>query len=273
MKGRVMINKLKWLIAMVMFAATPVMAEELSEFHQHFADSIGTAHGIEAYRSQQALQADITVTFGGKTMLKGVMIFDTPVGKSRIEAEDGTVMVLDGKDAWVTPTDAPVPPGMSRFHLLTWPYFVAAPFKLADPGTQIADAGNKPLDAHRILPAGKLTFGADVGDTPDDWYMVYRDRDTGSLAAMAYIVTYGKKTHDAEKEPHIVIYDEYEEVEGVTLPTRLSFWNWEPGTGVIGEQIGEVKLSNYRFVEPDGSTFAKPEGARLDAPPPSGNEG
>lgn len=268
-----MIDMLKWITLVVMFVATPVTAEELSEFHRHFADSIGTAHGIEAYQSQQAVRADISVTFGGKVMLKGVMTFDTPVGRSRIEAEDGTVMVFDGKDAWVTPTDAPVPPGMARFSLLTWPYFVAAPFKLADPGTLIADAGNKPLDAHRILPAGKLTFGADVGDTPDDWYMVYRDRDTDCLAAMAYIVTYGKTTHDAEKQPHIVIYEAYELADGVTLPTRLIFWNWESGTGKVGEQLGSLELTNLRFIELDESDFTQPDGARIDALPPSGNEG
>ncbi len=268
-----MIDKLKWMVAVLMFVATPVTAEELSDFHRHFADSISTAHGIEAYRSHQAVRADITVTFGGKTMLKGVVTFDTPVGKSRIETEDGTVMVFDGKDAWVTPTDTPIPPGMTRFHLLTWPYFVAAPFKLADPGTQIADAGNKPLDAHRIFPAGKLTFGAGVGDTPDDWYMVYRDPDTDCLAAMSYIVTYGKTTHDAEKEPHLAIYEAYEEVDGVTLPTQLIFWNWEPALGKIGEQLGSLELSNFQFVEPDETDFTQPDGARIDALPPSGNEG
>lgn len=268
-----MINKLKWMIAVMMFVATPVTAEELSEYHQHFADSIGTAQGIEAYRSHKALQADITVTFGGKVMLKGVMTFDTPVGKSRIETADGTAMVLDGKDAWVAPADAQVPPGMARFHLLTWPYFVAAPFKLADPGTLIADARLKPLDAHRIFPAGKLTFGAGVGDSPDDWYMVYRDPETDRLAAMAYIVTYGKTTHDAEKEPHIAIYEAYEEVDGVTLPTRMSMWNWEPGVGKVGELLGSLELSNFQFVEPDETDFTQPDGARIDAPPPSGNEG
>ena len=133
-----MIKKLKWIAVVAMCVVSPAMAEDLSEFHQHFADTIGTAHGIKAYRPHAALQADLTVTFDGNVMLQGVMTFDTPVGQSRIETEDGTVMVFDGEDAWITPADAPVPPGMSRFHLLTWPYFVAAPFKLADPGTTTA---------------------------------------------------------------------------------------------------------------------------------------
>lgn len=258
--------------AAVLTLATLVQAQQ-TDFHRHFADTVGTAHGIETYRSHQAIQADVTISYGEKTMLQGVFTFDMPVGKSRIETADGAVMVFDGKDAWVAPADAPVPPGMTRFHLLTWPYFVAAPFKLADPGTHLDDAGMKPLDAHTILPAGKLTFGEDVGDTPDDWYVVYRDQDTGRLAALAYIVTYGKTTHDAEKEPHVAIYEAYEEVDGVTLPTRMTMWHWDPKLGKVGESLGTLEVSNYRFVEPDEKTFVKPDGARIDAPPATGNEG
>lgn len=258
--------------AAVLMLATLVRAQP-TDFHRHFADTVGTAHGIETYRSHQAVQADVTISYGGKTMLQGVFTFDTPVGKSRIETADGAVMVFDGKDAWVAPKDAPVPPGMARFHLLTWPYFIAAPFKLADPGTHLDDAGMKPLDAHTILPAAKLTFGENVGDSPDDWYIVYRDKDTQRLAAMAYIVTYGKSVDEAEKEPHIAIYDAFEEVNGVTLPTRMTMWNWDPELGKIGEALGTMQVNNYRFIEPDESTFVQPDGARIDAPPTPPNQG
>lgn len=253
--------------------ASSAIAGEMSEFHKQFTDTIGTAHGIKTYRGHAVLQVDTVVTFGGKVRIDGTMTFDTPVGKTRIENKGGMVMVFDGKDAWVAPADAEVPPTMARFALLTWPYFVAAPFKLADPGTHIDDADLKPLDAHRIFPAGKLTFGEGVGDSPDDWYMVYRDPDTGRLTALAYIVTYGQSTHDAEKEPHIAIYDAFEVVDGVVLPKQISFWNWEAGTGKVGEPIGSVELSNYRFIKPEDNLFTKPEGARLDGLPEAGNEG
>jgi hypothetical protein len=260
-------------VAFMLCLASSAIAGEMSEFHRHFTDTIGTAHGIKAYREYAVLKVDTVVTFGGKVRIDGTMTFDTPVGKTRIENKDGTVMVFDGRDAWVAPADAPMPPTRARFALLTWPYFVAAPFKLADPGTHIDDAGQKPLDAHRILPAGKLTFGEGVGDSPDDWYMVYRDPDTGRLAALAYIVTYGQSTHDAEKSPHLAIYDAFEEVDGAVLPMRISFWNWETSTGKVGEQIGSVELSNYRFIEPNDDTFTKPENARIDQLPPPAHEG
>ncbi len=257
---------LKFIFIVVLAIGSPALAQDAA-FHQRFADQIGSAHGADAYRSHTALRADVTVTFGGKVILSGVIIFDTPVGQSRIETADGVVMVFDGKDAYVSPADAPVPPGMARFQLLTWPYFVAAPFKLADPGTHIDDAGDKPLDAGRALPAGKLSFAPGTGDSPEDWYIVYRDPDTDRLAAMAYIVTYSKSAHDAEKEPHMAIYEAFEDIDGVILPTRFSLWNWESGTGKVGEVLGRVELSNYQFIEPDESTFTKPDHARIDTPP------
>ena len=261
------------LITILLLLGSPALAEEQTDFHKHFAGSIGTAHGIKTYYEHKAVQADISVTFGDRNILQGVITFDTPVGKSHIKTKDGVVMVLDGKDAWVAPADAELPPGRARFMLLTWPYFIAAPFKLADPGTSIEDAGKKPLDAHRILPAGKLTFSENVGDSPEDWYMVYRDPDNDRLAAMAYIVTYGKSADDAEESPHMVIYETYEEVDGVTLPTRMSFWNWSPVMGKIGEPLGEVNVSGYQFIEPEDDLFTKPEGARIDPVPPTDNEG
>lgn len=268
-----MLNKIRWIAVALMCFTGSAVAEELSEFHQHFADTIGTAHGIKAYREHAAVKADAVITFGGQVLLDGTITFDTPVGRSRIETKDGTVMVLDGRDAWVSPADAPTPPTEARFALLTWPYFIAAPFKLADPGATIDDAGKKPLEAHRILPTGKLTFGSGVGDSPDDWYLVYLDPDSQRLEALAYIVTYGNTRHDAEKQPHVAIYEAYKNVAGVMLPTRISFWNWETSLGKVGEQIGSAEFANYRFVEPDKDTFTKPPGARVDELPASGNEG
>lgn len=237
-----------------------------------FQDVIAIAHGKEAYTKHAALQAEVTVKFGGKTMIQGVMTFDTPLGRSRIESGNGMAMVLDGQDAWVAPADAPIPPGMARFHLLTWPYFAVAPFKLHDPGTTINPIGAEPLDAETILRTAKLTFDAGTGDAPDDWYLLYRDTDTHRLKAMAYIVTYGKNAEDAEKEPHVAIYEAFTDVQGVVLPTRMTIWNWEAGVGKVGEELGSMELSNYRFIELDESMFTKPDGARIDALPTSGNE-
>ena len=97
-------------LALLLATANPTHAQDES-FHETFADSIFQAHGGEDYYENKALQVDTTVTFGGKVRIDGTMTFDTPVGKSRIENKDGTVMVFDGKDAWIVPKDTEMDPG------------------------------------------------------------------------------------------------------------------------------------------------------------------
>ncbi|MEM6793677.1 MAG: hypothetical protein AAF725_06815, partial [Acidobacteriota bacterium] len=219
---------------------------------------IEKAHGGAAWNAQQALQADIVVEFGGRRMIDGRLTMDTPGGKTRFDLKDGTVLVFDGEQAYKAPASSAFQG--TRFHVLTWSYFLAAPMKLDDAGSSFEELGSRPFEAGRSLDAGRLTFGDGVGDSPDDWYVVYAD-DSRQLAGMAYIVTFGKDLAEANKDPHAVIYRKYEEVDGVRLSTRWQFYNWSEDKGAHGDPIGEVTLANLSFVTPDKSTFKAPAGA------------
>ncbi|MCG8460193.1 MAG: hypothetical protein MI919_28245, partial [Holophagales bacterium] len=231
-----------------------------------FSTAIEKAHGGGVWQQKSAITANISVTFGGNEMLSGRMWTDTPVGRTRFELVDGTVLVFDGRDAWTSPADSGFQG--TRFHALTWPYFLAAPFKLDDPGAHLEELGERPFQDGRSLPAARLTFGEGVGDSPEDWYVVYRDSKS-RLVGMAYIVTFGKSTEEAEKEPHAVLYRDYVDVEGVSISTRWTFWNWSAEKGIFGDPIGEVKLSHPRFVDPPPEAFQRPGNARREASPGS----
>lgn len=231
-----------------------------------FARSIEDAHGDRVWTAKEAVACDITLNYGGNVRLDGSMIYEPAGGRVRIEMNDGAVMVFDGERAWVSPSSSTMR-GV-RFHLLTWPYFLAAPFKLRDPGTHLAPHGRRPLDGVAHVTA-LLTFEAGTGDSPEDWYVVYQDPATGRLAAVAYIVTYGKSVEEAEKEPHALVYEDYETIDGVALSTRWVMYNWSLADGTHGDPLGDVTLTNVRFVEPDEGDFAKPPDARED-PLPAG---
>jgi hypothetical protein len=228
-----------------------------------FVTKIEAAHGAERLRAQQAIQADLTVDFGGQRMIDGAMLFSTDAGRSRLTLKDGTVAVFDGKQAWVAPTSKAFPG--ARFHLLTWPYFAVVPFKLRDPGTKLAPG--EPMDlSSKAHPTARLTFSPGTGDAPDDWYILYQHPGTGRLAAMAYIVTYGKKGSDAE-EPHAIVYEDFDTFDGVTLSTTWDFFNWSPEQGPHGEPIGKATLRNVKFVIPPPDAFTRPEDATEDPLP------
>lgn len=247
--------------------ATPEPAPHPDDpFASDFAGPIEQAHGADAWYGQQAVAADTIVSFGGNTIFSGETLFTPDMQHSRLENDAGGVVVWDGETAWVSPPDASFPPS-PRFAVLTWPYFFAAPFKLRDPGTRLEDLGNMPLDG-TPHPAARLTFEGGIGDTPDDWYVLYRDPETDRLDAMAYIVTFGTPVEAAEAEPHAISYEEYVDVDGVAVPTVWQFWLWNEEEGIHGDPIGRTELSNVRFVTPEPGTFEAPEGAVESMLPP-----
>lgn len=231
------------------------------------AAGIAEAHGRDAWYAHDGFRSALAVDFGGNRVLEGTMTFTPDAGETRIERADGSVALFDGETAWVSPAEAEFP--MARFHVLTWPYFAAVPMKLSDPGTRLESLGELPLGG-RPHPAARLTFDTGVGDTPDDWYVLYRDPDSGRLAAMAYIVTFGTTTEEAEAEPHAITYGGWQEIDGVQVPTAWDFWLWDEERGTYGEPIGHVELTDPAFVTPEPAAFTAPGDAREAELPAAG---
>ncbi len=244
--------------------AKPAAVETPLPPAQEFAASIEQAHGASAWRARRALQSSIVVQFGSATAIDGTMLMETNGARSRFELKDGTILVFDGDHAWVSPAAASF--ARARFHTRTWPYFLAAPMKLRDPGTTLELSGSRDLFGKACATA-KLSFEAGVGDSPDDWYVIYQDPETKRLSGLAYVVTYGKSLEEAEKEPHAVRYENFVTVDGVMIPTEWSFWLWSEAEGFYGNPIGKVTLSDVRFADPPDSAFAKPEDAKEDTMP------
>jgi len=224
-----------------------------------FAAKIEAAHGGSVY-GKPPIHADLEVEFGGGSMLAGKLVYDPNTGRSRIETASGGLATFDGQDAWTL--DMATAEGMPppRFHLFTWAWFLAAPWKLSDPGSRIDEPKPRQLQ-DRELSSARLTYDAGVGDTPDDWYVVYANEKNHALAAVAYIVTFGKSVEEANKEPHAAKYDEFQTVDGLQVPKVVSFWNWNEKDGLMGDAIGVLTFSNVRFATAEDHLFAKPEGA------------
>lgn len=236
-------------------AATPAPESPADRF----AAPVERAHGREAWLSRPALAAALEIDFGGNTILEGDITFTTDMSRSRIDTAAGPRVTWDGTTAWVSPGVAQLP--MARFHVLTWPYFLLAPIKLRDPGSRLEPLGKRELRSG-TYDAARLSFEAGVGDSPDDWYVVYANPETHRLHAMAYIVTFGTTVEKAEEAPHAIVYDELAEVEGALVPTRMRFYLWSEEDGIYGDPIGELRLAAPRFVAAGPETFEIPEGSR-----------
>ena len=113
-------------------------------FVQKFAGAIERAHGKAEYLKKQAVKMDFVMARGGMNVVEGTFIIETG-SKRRVKAfmADGTVLIFDGESAWVSPQSSGV--RRARFHLLTWPWFFTAPFKLIDPGSRLTALGQRKL--------------------------------------------------------------------------------------------------------------------------------
>ena len=266
---------MRLLLASIVCLSTTVLPSAMAETKaapasaEAFVAEIQDAQGTEAYWKHSAVEAGFSVVYPGRVDLQGTILFDTHVGKSRIELKDGTVWVFDGKTAWIAPDSKQS--ARARFHLLTWPYFFAAAHKLTDPGTHL-DAPEEVAErtADAMQPAVKLSFDPGTGDAPDDWYYVFQD-EQHRLGALAYVVTYGKGAAAQNQPPSICLYEDFETQDGVTYPTAWSTWLWQPDQGVVAEKPkGKTRFTDVRFVTAPDDAFVKPEGATEDKLPGGG---
>jgi hypothetical protein len=236
-----------------------VLSKKSLETVSDFVEQIQKAQHVNTFYQQKAVCFDIETTINGKSTTANLTTM-TNSGKIRLQYADGKTVVFDGKKIWLNSTDANVYK-QARFDIFMWQYFFMAPFKMDDAGTNWQLLTDKTLDDMDYARA-KLTFKNGTGDTPNDWYIVHRDKATDYLAAMAYIVTFGNKpVSEAEKRANGITYTDFTSVEGVQFATTWQFWKWAELRGFYDAK-GSAKIKNIRFIKPTADTFAAPSGSK-----------
>jgi hypothetical protein len=224
-----------------------------------FAENIQETHSKESWDSEKVVSFRIHLKMGGEERLNAQIYTTTNSTRVRVDKNDGTSLIYDGSQVYQSPASA-APEG-ARFDMFTWQYFFAFPFKLRDEGTnwELLEAETSSGIAFN---RAKLTFDNNIGDAPDDWYVVYQEPRSGMLYAAAYIVTLNKEKQVAEEEPHAIVYHNYQLFNGIPLATRWTFHNWSPEKG-IEDQIGEAEISDIKFVTPGKDIFQAPDDAQI----------
>ncbi|MGH7884157.1 MAG: DUF6503 family protein [Thermodesulfobacteriota bacterium] len=224
-----------------------------------FVSEIESAHKKEEFLSKKAISFDIDVFFGGNQAFKGKVTMLTNSTRIRMDMEDGVSLIYDGDKVYQTPSEAEVKG--ARFGIFTWSYFFLFPYKLSDPGTIWQDYENNKLNG-KPYKTQKLTFDKGVGDSPDDWYIVYADTDSNIVKYSAYIVTLFQAKEEAEKDPHAIEYSNYQVVDGIPISTRWEFWGWKNDKGLT-DNLGYADLTNIQFINVEPGFFSKPENSKI----------
>ncbi|HXI11611.1 MAG TPA: hypothetical protein VNM92_03065 [Thermoanaerobaculia bacterium] len=176
---------------------------------------------------------------------------DWPAEKSQL--------VSDGTRVWSTNWKQPAPPSfMANLDY----YFLGLPWFTRDPGVRLAMGGTGKLPGGTTDHAKvRMSFDAGVGDS-SDVYTLYIDQKTNLLRGVEYIVTHpgvvGSKSFIG---PFFRIYEEYRNIEGLTVATKAL------SVDAKGEGRGTNEYRDVSFRRPFDETRMKmPAGAIIDTP-------
>ena len=242
-------------------SATQPLADD-----SHLPDPIAAVYRTHAASlpTGQDLTYDLSLDWRGEPRFRGSVTQSPSMDRIALRRADGTELRYDGSAVAVVGDSTW---SGARFAVFTWPYFFAAPWKLADPGTRYDPPRDYAWDGARARRGSKLSFAAGTGDAPDDYYVVVPD-SLGRLAGMAYIVTYGKDAEAAaQAEPHAIVYGDYRDVDGVPVAHRWTFYNWNEADGLHGEPIGSASIADAAWEPRDESAYATGDGTAV--PPPA----
>jgi len=217
-------------------------------------ETIENAYNKDVFLSNEAIELDMVISFGGNERLNGKMTYLTNSTKGKIELKDGTFIYFDGEKVFHSPNL--INDKAARFDAYTWMYFLLFPTKLSDQGTIWSNVEVSKLN-DKTYNTQRLTFEANTGDAPDDWYIVYSDPKTNMIDYAAYIVTVNKSTEAAESDPHAIGYSNYKMIDGVPIAHNWEFYEWSKDAG-LGKVIGNTTINNVKFVTPTADTFSIP---------------
>ena len=220
-----------------------------------FSQKIEVAHKKAAFLAKEAVQFNAVIEFGGNEIFNATITVSTSSDIAKITYKNGDEIYVNKENIFVSPS-LKDNPGV-RFHAYTWSYFFLFPYKLNDEGTKW-DNNFKTKETTNNFDIAKLSFEANIGDAPDDWYIVYTDKKTHLLEDVAYIVTAGKTKEAAEADPHAIKYEDYKMVDNIPFATNWGYYGWNIETG-LSDKIGSAKITNIHFVEGFRKDFAIPE--------------
>ncbi len=177
--------------------------------------------------------------------------------------EMGGRISWDGTKAWSENWQGPFPP---RFVALLSYYFLNLPWLAEDPGVNLGDPGAGRLwdDLTEYITV-KMTFEPGVGDTPNDYYILYIDPNSYRLKAAELSVTYADiLPPDVDAMTEIAVYDEFTTIDELTVPMKCSIY------GKDRSLLASWEWRNWSFDKPfDESRMVMPPIAVLDTSSPT----
>lgn len=199
----------------------------------------------------------------GSRQRDSYQVIDTWSSKARhqLSANKEIEFGWDGERAWKKVPAGQTLPINPRFWALTPYYFVAMPFVLADPGVKLKKLSSDTTIDGNVYKSVKVTFGEDVGDSPNDYYIIHLEPQTGRLRYLTYIVTYkGFFPNGGQSPEKLMHYGGDQTINGIALPTLFKTYALKDGKK--DKLVTNTTLSDVSFKpKTNPSYFEMPKGA------------
>lgn len=235
-------------------AETAPAAHHLDGAPANLLKVLETHGGYELWEAQQAM----TYTVAGKQEKHQI---ELPTRKVRL-ATDKYTIGFDGQNVWIQQDSAHFG-GSARFYHNLYFYFISMPFVLADPGIKYEEVA--PISFEGVdYPGIKVSYEANVGDSPDDNYILYYHPETHVMEWLAYTVTYRSK--EPSDNFRLIRYADWKSIDGLILPQQLTWYKYEEGK-IVEPARDPMQVEGMAFSTTalDAAIFAKPEGAEVVA--------
>ena len=144
-----------------------------SNLQAQLEEAIKAHGGIDTFNQFGTLEYDLKDFPGPKAALSDHQLFDL-YSRHTLITSDTYKIGFDGEHVWITDPEALGMP--ARFYAATPFYFFGLPFLFADPGCKQEFLGSKTLDG-KEYDVVKFFYEAGIGDTPDDNYVAYLDKE------------------------------------------------------------------------------------------------
>ncbi|MCH7664475.1 MAG: hypothetical protein IH936_00885 [Acidobacteria bacterium] len=250
------------IISWLALCAVPLGASETAS---EIVDAMIEAHGgMEVWRQAPTVSFVDELAPAGAEETRSSVTVEQSRRRAYIDFP-GTEMRLgwDGEKAWSENWQLPFPP---RFLALLNYYFLNLPWLVKDPGVVLSEPETARLfDDPTDYVTIRMTFEAGVGDTPEDYYVLYIHPETNRLAACEYIVTYTSLLPEGAEStnPHVLIYDQWTEVSGLRVPTHYTIYEQDHSV------YATCDVSDWSFEKGfDLARMTVPPGAVVDTSTP-----
>ncbi|MCZ4320136.1 hypothetical protein O4H26_14175 [Aequorivita viscosa] len=211
--------------------------------------NVFTAHGgLDHWKQMNNLCFEMKGKNGDE-----VHTISLPNRQNKIESKDWSIG-NDANGVWLLRHDLGYEGNPVFYHNLMF-YFYAMPFIISDPGTNYTAVEPTELDGE-MYNGVKISYNDNVGDSPEDEYILYFDPTTNKMEWLAYTVTF--KDQKKSDDWHYIKYDKWQEVNGLLLPEKMVWYNVENGKPK-GKKM-DIKFDKVTATETmlDASVFAKP---------------